>query len=140
MQANRALLAKDAYARFSGMTLEEISPGRAVAVITVAENHLNGAGMVHGGVIFTLADFAFAAAVNSHDRLTVAITAGITYLRPAAGKKLTAEATEINRSRTLAHCTVNVSDDTGKLIAVFQGTAYIKSDPIPPADAPEERA
>jgi acyl-CoA thioesterase len=135
MRDNRALLEKDAYAKFSGMTLEEISPGRAVASMTVGPNHLNGAGMVHGGVIFTLADFAFAAAVNSHDRIAVAITSSISYLRASAGKRLTAEATEINRSRTLAHCAVKVTDDTGQLIAVFQGTAYIKKDLIPPADA-----
>jgi acyl-CoA thioesterase len=90
--------------------------------------------MVHGGVIFTLADFAFAAAVNSHDRIAVAVTSSISYLRPSSGKKLIAEAAEVNRSRTLAHCAVQVSDDTGKLIAVFQGTAYIKNDPIPKAE------
>jgi len=134
MRDNRAMLEKDTYAKLSGMVLEEISPGRAVAAMTIGKDHLNGAGMVHGGVLFTLADFAFAAAVNSHDRIAVAVTSSISYLRPSSGKRLTAEAKEVNRSRTLAHCAVQVTDDTGKLIAVFQGTAYIKNDPIPKAE------
>jgi acyl-CoA thioesterase len=134
MRDNRALLEKDTYAKLSGIILDEISPGRAVASMTITKDHLNGAGMVHGGAIFALADFAFAAAVNSHDRIAVAITAGISFLRPTTGKKLVAEAIEVNRSRTLAYCAVNVTDDAQRLIAVFQGTAFIKSDPIPAAD------
>jgi acyl-CoA thioesterase len=131
----RAVLAKDTYAKLSGIVLDELSEGHAMASVTIGPDHCNGAGMVHGGFVFTLADFAFAAAVNSHDRIAVAITVSISYLRATHGKRLIAEATEISRSRSVANCTVNVTDDTGALIAVFQGTAFVKQDVIPTTES-----
>jgi acyl-CoA thioesterase len=70
-------------------------------------------------------------ASNSHGTVAVAINATISYLKAARGGTLFAEAHEVSRDAKLASYTVNVTDDTGDLVAVFQGMVYRKKDPIP---------
>ena len=71
----------DRFAAATGVELTEVGEGFAKAVMTVEERHLNGANVCQGGAIYTLADLAFAAAVNSHGLMTVGTNNGITYLR-----------------------------------------------------------
>ena len=94
-------------------------------------HHLNGYGTVQGGAIFTLADFAFAAASNSHGTVAVAINVSITFMKAAKTGTLWAEAREISRNFKLGSYTVEVKDDQGELVALFQGLAYRKSEKIP---------
>jgi acyl-CoA thioesterase len=115
-----------------GMKLLELRPGYAKTTMTVEERHFNGVGTVHGGAIFTLADFAFGVAVRTGGRVAVAVNVGISYMKAVRSGTLYAEATEIDRSRKLANCTVRVTDDAGELIALFQGTAYNLDKPFPP--------
>jgi acyl-CoA thioesterase len=115
---------KDVFARYVGIELTEAFDGRAKAVLSIREDLLNGLQMVHGGAIFTLADLAFAAAANSKGRVAVAANASVSFLKSSKGRRLTAEAWEVSSSRTLASYTVHVSDETGALLAVFQGLAY----------------
>jgi len=121
----------DRFARHVGVELLEISPGRAKARLTIADHHLNGAGMVHGGAIFTLADLVFAAACNSHGTLAVAINAHIAYLKAAAGGTLTAQAEEVSLNPRLATYAIAVRDDAGDLVATFQGMCYRKKEKVP---------
>ncbi|MHC5173758.1 MAG: PaaI family thioesterase, partial [Planctomycetota bacterium] len=79
MDKARELLSKDAFAEHNGIELVEIGPGMARAVMTVGNEHFNGVGIVHGAAIFSLADFAFAAASNSHGVVAVAINANISF-------------------------------------------------------------
>ena len=67
---------KDRFAKTSGIRLLEASPGYAKAEMVINENHLNAVGVVQGGAIFTLADFTFAVASNSHGKMALAIDAG----------------------------------------------------------------
>ena len=92
----------------------------------VKEYHLNGARMVHGGAIFTLADFAFAAAANSHGRIALGIHASVDYMRAVSSGTLFAEARELSLNHTLGNYIVHVYDDNKELVAVFHGTAYRK--------------
>jgi acyl-CoA thioesterase len=71
----------DNLAKYLGIELSDVSRGKAVAKMVVNDEHLNGIGTVHGGAIFTLADFAFAVAANSHGRVTVAINVSISYMK-----------------------------------------------------------
>jgi acyl-CoA thioesterase len=87
--------------------------------------------MVHGGAIFTLAAFAFGAASRTAGQATVGVSTNISFLKPTRSGTLYAEATEISRSRRLSVCTVEVTNDAGELVAMFQGTAYIKDEPFP---------
>lgn len=110
-----------------------VEHGAIAATMTVAKHHLNGAGSVHGGAIFTLADIAFAAACNSAGQLALAVNTQLTFMKPAAeGTRLVARVRELARSRRLGHYTVEVSTAEGDRIAVFQGTAYVKTEAISP--------
>jgi acyl-CoA thioesterase len=128
MHDARTLLAHDAFAAFSGITLEHVEPGFARARMTIAPHHLNGVGIAQGGAIFTLADFAFAAAANSGDRGAVAIDVSISFMKAVKGGALTAEAREEAVSSRVSTCLVRVTNDAGVLVALFKGTAFRKSE------------
>ncbi|MFB3881212.1 MAG: hotdog fold thioesterase [Armatimonadota bacterium] len=119
---------RDAFANHLGIELIEAGVGRAKVRMAIEDEHRNSVGMVHGGVIYTLADYAFAVACNSHGVLAVAINCSISYFRPPQGAVLTAEATEVSVSRHLGSYTVRVTDAGGDLVALFQGMAYRKAD------------
>jgi len=121
----------DQFARHSGIELLSVSPGQARAKMTLHPYHWNGVQMAHGGAIFTLADFAFAAASNSHGTLAVAVNVNITFLKAASTGTLWAEAREVSKSFKLGSYTIEVKDDQGELVALFQGLAYRKKDRLP---------
>lgn len=120
----------DKFAEYAGIKLLEVEEGKAKAKMEIKENHLNGIGTVHGGAIFTLADFTFAVAANSYRTVTVAINANISYMKAARTGTLFAEAEEISINPKLGTYTVNITDDNGELIAIFQGMAYRKREKI----------
>ena len=120
----------DRLAEYLGIELVDVSEGGAVSRMEVREEHMNGIGTVHGGAIFTLADFTFAVAANSHGRVTVAINVSISFMKAATSGTLTAVAKEVSLNPRIASYTVNVCDDEGDLVAIFQGMAYRKKDKI----------
>jgi acyl-CoA thioesterase len=122
----------DRFAVANGMRLLELRLGYARTCLKVEDRHLNSIGSVHGGAIFTLADFAFGAASKTGGKVAPAITTNMSFLKATRSGTLYAEATEISRSRKLSVCTVQVTNDAGELVALFQGTAYIKEEPFPP--------
>ena len=123
--ARDAMYARDRAARALGIAVEEIGPGFARCKMTVRDDMLNGHGTCHGGLIFTLADTAFAYACNSYDRATVALGAQITFTTPAqGGDGLIATATERSRSGRTGVYDVEVSRADGMLLALFRGNAY----------------
>ena len=125
---------RDEFVKHCGIELVSFAPGQAVARMAVQPWHLNAVGIVQGGAIFTLADFAFAAASNSHGTVAVGINVSITYMKSANSGTLTAAAREVALNPKLASYTVNVTDEAGSLLAVFQGLVYRKQQSI--GDAP----
>jgi acyl-CoA thioesterase len=124
---------KDAFAEFCGIEIIEAGPGYAKTRLNVDKQHLNGLNMAHGGILFTLADMAFAAAAHTRGRSAVAINTTISFIKAVkAGMTNTiyAEAREVSRNRKLASYTVQVTDGSGEVLALFQGTAYIRSESI----------
>jgi acyl-CoA thioesterase len=119
---------RDLFAHYVGIELIDAHNGYAKASLIVKEHHLNGVGRVHGGVIFTLADLAFAAAANSHGRIALAISAAIQFLRAPNGDRLFAEAREISCDHKLASYEITVTDEGGHVISVFQGMVYRKKE------------
>jgi acyl-CoA thioesterase len=94
-----AMWANDRASRWLGMQLLEVAPGRAVVQMTLGEQMVNGHGIGHGGLTFTLADSAFAFACNSYNRSTVAAGCEIRFLAPTRlGDLLVAEAVERSRA------------------------------------------
>lgn len=126
MEEIREFFKRDKFARHCGIKLLEVSEGMAKTEMEIKEEHLNGVNTVHGGAIFTLADFTFAVAANSYGQITVAINASITYMKAVTSGKITAEAREISRNPKLSTYTINVYDESGDVIAIFQGLAYEK--------------
>lgn len=116
----------DHFANHCGIELVEAKPGWAKARMTIRPYHFNGANTVHGGAIFTLADFAFAVAANSAGQLSLAINTSTTFVKAALNGTLYAVAEELATNRRLGHYQVKITDDQDKLIATFQGTAYRK--------------
>lgn len=126
MDDSSSFLASDPFAQKIGITLVDSEPGKATLELVITNEHLNGHGTVHGGVIFTLADVAFAIASNSYGIPSVAINTSITYMKAATQGTLIAEASEFSKNPKLGSYVVEVYDQDREKIAVFQGLAYRK--------------
>lgn len=122
------ILRNDRFARHNEIRLVAIGRGSATAEMPVSDKHLNGVDIIQGGALFTLADFAFAAASNSHGRIAVATQANITFFKGISSGKLTAHAKELNAGKTLSHYSVEIVNEEGTKIALFTGAAFLKGE------------
>jgi len=121
-EAVRALYDDDPASQALGIEVIEVVPGRVTATMRVRPDMSNGHGMCHGGFVFALADSTFAFACNSRGEPMVAAGASIEYLAPArVGELLVATTTEISRVGRQGVYDVAVTDQAGKVIAVFRG-------------------
>ncbi|MDF2987063.1 MAG: thioesterase superfamily protein [Eubacterium sp.] len=118
---------RDRFAHFVGIELIKVESGFAICRLEISEKHLNGLDVVQGGAIYTLADFAFAAATNSNGLATVGINSSIAYYKAPKGKVITAEAKVISDGNKICGCDVNVFDEDSSLVAKFTGTGYRKN-------------
>jgi acyl-CoA thioesterase len=131
MKAIKDFFKNDLFAAHNDIELLEAGDGVARAKMKLHSHHMNGLGAVHGGAIFTLADFVFAAACNSHGTLSVALNVSITFIKTATSGTLWADAREVSRNSKVGSYSVEVKDDQGELVAQFQGLAYRKKDKLP---------
>jgi acyl-CoA thioesterase len=131
MEEIKRCLKNDRFAERTNVELLTVSPGHATAKMVLQPHHLNGLGSAQGGAIFTLADYAFAAAANSHGTVAVAINVSITFMKAVATGTLWAEAREVSKNFKIGSYIVEVKDDQGELVATFQGLAYRKKDKLP---------
>ena len=119
------MLEHDEFSRWLGLEVTHLAPNAATVRMTVRPEMVNGFGVCHGGIAFSLADSALAFASNTHGRLTVSIENSIRY--PAAimpGDVLTAAAVELSASRRLAYFDVTVRKSNGDIVGLFKGTVY----------------
>ena len=117
-----AMWAGDGASKWFGMSLVSVTEGRAEAALTVEAHHANGLGKCHGGVIFALADTAFAFACNSRNQASVAQQNSITYLAPGeVGDRLTAVAEEVTTAGRSGLYDVTVTNQRDEMIARFTG-------------------
>jgi acyl-CoA thioesterase len=129
--AARRMYEQDSASRALGMRIVEIRPGFARLVMQVREDMVNGHQICHGGLIFTLADSAFAFACNTYNLVTVAAGGSIDFLRPGRlGDTLTATAEERSRSRRTGIYDVTVLNQAGECVAMFRGRSHQTSDRI----------
>ena len=121
-EAVQSLYAADRASQALGIRIMDVAPGRVRVEMTVRPDMVNGHGMCHGGIVFTLADSAFAFACNSHGEPMVAAGAGIEFLAPTPlGERVTATAAEISRTGRHGIYDVTVSDSACKVLAQFRG-------------------
>lgn len=124
----QALYERDSVARALAIKLLESGPGYAVLGMHVRPDMCNGHGICHGGMLFTLADTAMAYASNSHDRVAVASSVHIDYLRRvASGEHIVARAEEVFRGRSKGSYRVCISNAADIQVAHFYGTVAILS-------------
>ena len=134
------LYAGDTASQALGIELLDAAPGCVRVAMTVRTDMVNGHGICHGGVLFTLADSAFAFACNSHGQPMVAAGASIEFLAPAArGARLTATATETSRTSRGGIYDVVVAGETGEPLAYFRGRCARLRLPAQPAQQDETK-
>ncbi len=126
MTTLKDFLKNDRFAVNAGVELLEVTEGYAKARMLVTEEHLNAGGVCQGGALFTLADLAFAAVANSHKKLTLSVSANITFLRPAALGYVYAEAHEVGGGFRVPFIEVRITNDAGSLIALMTSSGYRK--------------
>ena len=125
------MLSKEGTGPAWGLVIEEVREGYARVRMPVRPDMANGHGIAHGGMIFSLADSAFAYACNSRNATTVAANASISFLTPAkVGETLIAEAEERARNGRSGVYTVRVTADEGRSVAEFQGLSREIGGPI----------
>ncbi len=120
----------DQFANHCGIELLSAEPGKSHAKMGIQTFHLNGAKTVHGGAIFTLADYAFAVAANSHGQLSLAINTTISFVKASSAGTLYAEAVELAKNRRTGTYEVSIKNEKGELVAQFLGTAYRKDETL----------
>jgi acyl-CoA thioesterase len=128
------MLGSDEASRALGIELVDVGPGRARMRMRITETMVNGHAIAHGGLVFTLADSAFAVACNSHGTVTVASGADISFVSPGRlGDVLVADAVEHTRfgRSGLTDVTVTRQDD-GSVVALFRGRSRSLGRPIEP--------
>ena len=127
----RHMLERDACSRRLGISIDVRAPGVVVASMEITDELVNGFGVCHGGIVFTLADTAFAFACNAYNDETLSVSANIEWLQPVrAGDALTATAGEDARSGRHGYYTVNVHNQDGALVAIFHGHSVSRGTPL----------
>ena len=120
-----AMWSRDRAAQALGMRIDSVAPGRASLSMPVRSDMVNGHHICHGGLIFTLADTAFAYACNAYNRNTVASGCNIDFVATGReGDTLLAEAAERTLSGRTGVYDVTVRDSAGNTVALFRGKSY----------------
>lgn len=118
------MLANDAFSQWLGIEVVDVQPGRVSLTMTVRKDMLNGFGIAHGGITYSLADSALAFASNGYGYQCVSVQTEIKHLKPvSAGDVLTAVAREDHMGKTMRHYRVEIHRG-GDLVALFHGMVY----------------
>ena len=124
-QVVQGMLAKDAFSRWLGIEAVVIEPRRSVVRMTIRPEMVNGFGVAHGGIAYSLADSALAFACNTHGMVTVAVENSIGYpAKVEVGDVLTATAEEDSTTNKLMFFRVLVRNQRNVVVATFRGTVY----------------
>lgn len=127
------MLEHDAFSRWLGIEVLDISPGYSKISMVLRNEMLNGFGVIHGGIAFSFADSAFAFACNNYNNLSLALDTAINFTKTTKpGDVLTAEATELHNGRSTGLYQVRVLNQHNELVALFKGTCFRTGKPLIP--------
>ncbi len=125
------MMTHDRFSQWLGITVLEIREGYSRIRMSVRDEMVNGFGIVHGGIAFSLADSAFAFACNNRNVLSVALDTAINFLKPVhVGDELTAEATELHNGQSTGLYQIRIHNQHDHLVAVFKGTCFRTNKPL----------
>jgi len=114
----------DNFSKHVGIEMLEITEKSARAKLNIQEHHLNGVNIVHGGALFTLADLVFGALGYVHDQKAVSVNASISYFKAVSSGTLIAEGKLVTLTPKFGSYSVQICDEEGNIIALFQGLGY----------------
>ena len=119
------MLQNDLFSQWLGITVIEIKEGYSKIKMTVRPEMINGFGIVHGGIAFSLSDSAFAFACNNRNVLSVALDTSINFTKPVhVGDELIAEAKELHNGKSTGLYHITVTNQHGHVVALFKGTCF----------------
>lgn len=119
------MMEHDLFSRWLGIKVMQVKEGYSKIQMTVRNEMINGFGIVHGGIAFSLADSAFAFACNSRNILSVALDTAINFLKPVhAGDVLIAEAKELHNGKSTGLYQITITNQKEHVVAVFKGTCF----------------
>jgi len=119
------MMKNDFFSQWMGVEMLEVKEGYSKIQMTIRKEMVNGFGIVHGGLPFSLADSAFAFACNNRNNLSVALDVTITFMKAVnAGDILTAEAKEIHNGRSTGVYLIHVTNQKNEQVALFKGTCF----------------
>lgn len=130
MDTVRAYFSNDLFAKHAGIELLEVSPGYAKAKMELREYHKNAYNTAHGGALFTLADFVFAAAANACGIVSVAVNVSMSFIKAVSTGTVVAVAQEVSSTNKLGVYRIEVTDEENEVVAVMQGMVYRKKEKI----------
>jgi acyl-CoA thioesterase len=121
----RHMYEKDLFSQWLGLEIIEVKEGYSKTQMSVRKEMLNGLGIVHGGIAFSLADSTFAFACNNRNVLSVALDTSINFLKPVqVGDVLTAETKELHNGKSTGLYQITITNQNGHTVAVFKGTCF----------------
>jgi len=119
------MMQQDQFSQWLGIEVKEIKEGYSKIRMTVRSEMINGFGIVHGGIAFSLADSAFAFACNNRNVLSVALDTAINFLKPVhVGDVLIAEAKEVHNGKSTGLYHISITNQSNHVVAVFKGTCF----------------
>ncbi|MEO8116237.1 MAG: hydroxyphenylacetyl-CoA thioesterase PaaI [Bacteroidota bacterium] len=119
------MMENDLFSQWLGIEVLEVSEGVSKIKMIVRKEMINGFGIVHGGIAFSLADSAFAFACNNRNVLSVALDTAINFTKPVhVGDTLIAEAKEIHNGRSTGLYHIEITNQHEHLVAIFKGTCF----------------
>lgn len=125
------MMQNDLFSQWLGIEVIETKEGYSKIKMTVRKEMINGFGIVHGGVAFSLADSAFAFACNNRNNLSVALDTSINFLKPVhVDDRLTAEAKELHNGKSTGLYHISIYNQNDHLVAQFKGTCYRTGKPL----------
>jgi acyl-CoA thioesterase len=124
-QVVEQMMRDDKFSQWLGIAVMEIKEGYGKISMMVRDEMLNGLGIVHGGIAFSLADSAFAFACNNRNVLSVALDTSINFTKPIyVGDTLMAEAIEMHNGRSTGLYHITVTNQHNNVVALFKGTCF----------------
>ena len=119
------MMENDLFSQWLGIEVLEIKEGYSKIKMTVRNEMINGLGVVHGGITFSLADSAFAFACNNRNNLSVALDTSINFIKPVhPGDILIAEARELHNGKSTGLYHISVNNQKEHIVAMFKGTCF----------------